>query len=123
MQRRVVFRQRLIDAKKRLAEKKEYNRDAWKMYGSELCVGDLETQERVIRNEISHLEMLLSMPEMDMNQEQLIEKMREINKQIMEIQQGIEEFKTQMELSLKGKLEKEAQVRCVNELAEVPLEP
>ena len=123
MQRRVVFGQRLIDAKKRLAEREEYNRDAWKTYGSELCARELEATERVIRNEISHLEMLLSMPEMDMNQEQLIEKMREINKQIMEIQQGIEEFKTQMELSLKGKLEKEAQVRCVNELAEVPLEP
>ncbi|OGZ61974.1 MAG: hypothetical protein A3H51_00040 [Candidatus Spechtbacteria bacterium RIFCSPLOWO2_02_FULL_38_8] len=123
MQRRVVFEQRLIDAKKRLAERKEYNRDAWETYGSELCARELEATERVIRNEISHLEMLLSMPEMDMNQEQLIEKMREINKQIMEIQQGIEEFKTQMELSLKGKLEKEAQVRCVNELAEVPLEP
>lgn len=47
---------KLIDeASNELVEMKKSNADAWNMYGSELCAGDMLEKERKIENKINQL--------------------------------------------------------------------
>jgi len=44
---------------KELKKLKEYNRDIWETYGSELCAGNMIENERVIEREIQKLETII----------------------------------------------------------------
>jgi hypothetical protein len=43
------------ELEKQLKELKKSNEDAWKMYGSELCAGDMIRQEQELENKIKIL--------------------------------------------------------------------
>jgi len=47
---------KLEELKQELKELEESNKAAWDMWGSELCAGDMERQERILKEQINKLE-------------------------------------------------------------------
>ncbi len=82
MQRREVIQERIKNLSERYKETCSFNKAAWDAYGSELCAGGMRGNEKKILAQIAHLNELLAMPEMDMNEEALGRQAEEASRKI-----------------------------------------